>query len=187
MIEIKFTPAQNQWLEVTWTEVTQAPDVVTPGKPAEVDEHGYVVVEATPETTTPGAITRTEVKFTSYHPTQLDLLQADAEAMGTPLDQYANMLADWVASYVPEPPPAPVIPEKVTMRQARLALLAAGKLAAVNTAINALPSPQKEAAQIEWEYSQEVQRHNGFVSLLAPTLGMDDEALDQLFVTAAEL
>lgn len=79
------------------------------------------------------------------------------------------------------------VPAAVTMRQARLALLAAGKLASVEAAINSLPSPAKEAAHIEWEYSQEVQRHNGFVAQLAPALGLDDQALDDLFTHAATL
>jgi hypothetical protein len=73
------------------------------------------------------------------------------------------------------------------MRQARLALLGAGLLDDVSAAINALPSPQKEAAQIEWEYSQEVQRHNGFVSQLAPILGLSEAQLDSLFATAKNL
>lgn len=84
-------------------------------------------------------------------------------------------------------PPAPIVPGAVTMRQARLALLNAGLLSQVDIKIGALPSPQKEAAQIEWEYSQEVQRHNGFVSLLAPSLGLTEAQLDQLFITAAGL
>ncbi len=50
-----------------------------------------------------------EVKHTSYHPTQLGLLQADAAAMGAPLDEYAGMLAEWVSAYVP-----PVEPPKTT-------------------------------------------------------------------------
>lgn len=79
------------------------------------------------------------------------------------------------------------VPARVTMRQARLALLGAGLLGNVDTAVNALPSPQKEAARIEWEYSQEVQRHNGFVSVLAPALGLSDLQIDQLFVTAGGL
>lgn len=79
------------------------------------------------------------------------------------------------------------VPQKVTMRQARLALLGAGLLDDVDAAIAALPSPQKEAAKIEWEYSQEVQRHNGFVSVLAPALGMTDEQTDALFMEAAKL
>jgi hypothetical protein len=84
-------------------------------------------------------------------------------------------------------PPAPIVPGAVTMRQARLALLSAGLLSQVDVEIGALPSPQKEAAQIEWEYSQEVQRHNGFVALLAPSLGLTEAQLDQLFITAAGL
>lgn len=79
------------------------------------------------------------------------------------------------------------VPKSVTMRQARLALLSAGLLHTVDATITALPSPQKEAAKIEWEYSQEVQRHNGFVSILAPLLQMTDEQTDALFVVAAKL
>lgn len=88
----------------------------------------------------------------------------------------------------PAPPaPPPTVPDRVTMRQARLALLAAGKLAAVGTAIKALPSPQKEAAQVEWDYSATVERASPVVALLASALGLDDAALDALFTAAAAL
>ena len=87
----------------------------------------------------------------------------------------------------PAPPHPPVVPPSVTMRQARLALLGAGLLDDIDAAINALPLPQKEAARIEWEYSAEVQRHNGFVSVLTPLLGLTDAQTDALFLTAAEL
>jgi hypothetical protein len=79
------------------------------------------------------------------------------------------------------------IPNTVTMRQARLALLGAGLLDNVNTAINSLPSPQKEAAQIEWEYSQEVHRNKELVVMLLPALGMTEAQADQLFIAAAQL
>ena len=94
----------------------------------------------------------------------------------------------WDGETLTPPPqePAPV-PAAVTMRQARLALLGAGLLSSIDAAIDALPSPQKEAARIEWEYSQEVQRHNGFVSALAPALGLTAEQTDALFVQAATL
>jgi hypothetical protein len=78
-------------------------------------------------------------------------------------------------------------PQVVTMRQARLALLGAGLLDDIDAAINSLPSPQKEAARIEWEYSQEVQRSSGLVSMMGAALGLDDAALDALFIEAVKL
>ena len=192
MIQITLTPAQNNWLEVSWADVVQAPDVVTPAVPevpAVYDEGELITpaVPAQPEVITPGQITRTELKFVSYHPTQLSLLEADALLMGTSLDDHAQMLADWIAAYVPPPPEPVAVPQIVTMRQARRVLLAAGRLTDVNNAINALPSPAKEEAQIDWEYGQEVQRHNGFVSLLAPVLGMTEADMDALFIAGAAL
>ena len=89
--------------------------------------------------------------------------------------------------FTPPAPPPFVAPSSVTMRQARLALLQTGKLADVSTAIASLPSPQKEAAQIEWEYSNEVQRGNAFVSMLGPALGLTEQQLDDLFTLAATL
>ena len=95
----------------------------------------------------------------------------------------------WVDGAVIRVLPAspPIIPQEVTMRQARLALHAAGKLAAVNAAINALPDPPKTAALIEWEYSSTVRRDSQFVALLGPALGLDTAGLDALFIAAAKL
>ena len=86
-----------------------------------------------------------------------------------------------------EPPIAQAVPVEVTMRQARLALHATGKLAAVNAAINALSDPPKTAALIEWEYSNAVRRDSQFVALLGPALGLDAAGLDALFIAAAKL
>lgn len=79
------------------------------------------------------------------------------------------------------------IPEVVTMRQARLALLQAGKLQLVQTAIDSLPSPQKEAALIEWDYSSEVHRNRAFVQMLSVAIGLNNEQMDQLFINASKL
>lgn len=86
-----------------------------------------------------------------------------------------------------EPVEAPIVPAAVTMRQARLALLQVGKLSAVNTAIAGMTGVQGEAAKIEWEFSNEVQRSQPLVAALAPVLGMTSAELDQLFITAAGL
>jgi len=79
------------------------------------------------------------------------------------------------------------VPSEVTMRQARLALHMAGKLTAVESAIEALIDPPQTAARIEWEYSNSVQRHNGFVSQVAPLIGMTESDIDDLFIQAATL
>lgn len=86
-------------------------------------------------------------------------------------------------------PPAPVsvVPHSVTMRQARLALDHAGLLDQVDAAVAAMPGDAGRAARIEWEYSGEVQRNKPLVLALGPALGLDDAALDQLFIAAAKL
>jgi hypothetical protein len=111
-----------------------------------------------------------------------------------PLEQrypaaFIALLVDYDPANPPAPPPAPPapVPTQVSMRQARLALLAAGKLPAVDTAIAALASPQKEEAQIEWDYSSVVERDSPLMSLLGPALGLDAAALDGLFISAAVL
>jgi hypothetical protein len=81
----------------------------------------------------------------------------------------------------------PIVPYSVTMRQARMALNAAGKLSQVESAIDALPEPNRTDARIEWEYSNEVQRGNSFVSLLGAALSMSEAELDALFTQAATL
>lgn len=83
--------------------------------------------------------------------------------------------------------PAPV-PTEVEMYQARLALLSIGVTSQdILAKIDLLPSPQKEQAQIMFEFSPKVKRDNGFVTQLAPALGLTDIQIDQLFVVASTL
>lgn len=94
----------------------------------------------------------------------------------------------WDGATLTPPAPAPVtIPQSVTMRQARLALLASGKLALVDAAIEALPEPQRTQAQIEWEFASEILRASPLVESMGAALGLDDAVLDALFVEAAAL
>ena len=86
--------------------------------------------------------------------------------------------------YVPE---VVAVPEVVTMRQARLALLGAGLLAQVNTAVANMPGTEGDAARIEWEYAQEVRRDSPLVAGLSAALGLTDETLDNLYKVAAGL
>ena len=120
----------------------------------------------------------------SNHPEQMAMLRAD---LGGDAAAHEALIAEVEATYVPPEPVPPHVPASVTMRQARLALLGAGLLASVDAAIDSLPSLQKEAARIEWEYATEVQRSSGLVPMMVAALGLDDAALDALFIEAAAL
>lgn len=92
-----------------------------------------------------------------------------------------------MSEYITFEPVLNPVPQEVTMRQARLALLEAGLLSSVQAAINSLPEPDKTKAQIEWDYSNALQRGNPFVATLGAALGLNEQALDNLFITAAKL
>lgn len=113
----------------------------------------------------------------------LDVLQGLVAAQG---NEGIGWSFDGHAFTAPPPPP-PVIPQSVTMRQARLALHASGLLASVQPAISALPEPQRTQAQIEWDYSNGLERGNAFVATLGAALGLNAAGIDALFVQAAQL
>ena len=75
----------------------------------------------------------------------------------------------------------------VSMRQARLALLQSGKLAAVNAALAALPGEAGETARIEWEYATEVDPDWPLVQQLTSALGLTEEEKTALFSLARTL
>ena len=84
-------------------------------------------------------------------------------------------------------PPAPV-PQAVTMRQARLALLSLGLLDDVEAVLQAIADPvQRQAALVTWEYSSHVERCNPLIEALQPALGLSAATLDDLFRQAAAL
>ena len=123
-----------------------------------------------------------------------DIAPPDASMTTTPGAPRANWDGRaWVMQpYVTEPapstaPPPPIVPAVVTMRQARLALLGAGLLSQVNSAIAGMTGMQGEAARIEWEFSSDVRRQQPLVMALGPALGLSAAQLDALFVAAGAL
>jgi len=85
------------------------------------------------------------------------------------------------------PPAINGVPQEVTMRQAQLALLGAGLLDTVDTAIAAIPGDAGRAARITWEKSSAVRRDNPLIAQLQGALGLTSEQIDALFVAAAAI
>lgn len=86
-----------------------------------------------------------------------------------------------------ELPEMQVVPISVTRRQARLALLQAGILPSVESAISAIEDPTEQmAAQIEYE-SELWERRNPWIDRTGFAIGLTTEDIDQLFITAASL
>lgn len=92
-----------------------------------------------------------------------------------------------MTQYITFTPVVNPVPKEITMRQARLALLDAGLLNNVQAAISSLPEPDKTKAQIEWDYSNALQRENPFVTVLGSALSLSSEDIDNLFIQAARL
>ena len=102
-------------------------------------------------------------------------------------NRHYKMVQDWIAEgNIPEPMDIPEvqIPQVVTMRQARLALLQEGLLATIESAIQ---NGTDEAMKIEWEYATEVRRDWASLVTLTESLGMTSAELDSLFTIASTL
>ena len=75
------------------------------------------------------------------------------------------------------------VPQQVTMRQARLALLGAGLLDDAELVIAAAG----RAAQLEWEYATVVDRSGPIVAVVQQQKSLTDAQIDDLFREAAKL
>ena len=95
----------------------------------------------------------------------------------------AVKVGDWYANGTWSAPKV----TSVTPRQARLALLAAGKLDQVTAAIAAMPGQQKTQTQISWDYAGEIRRSDPIVTALATALSLSAADVDALFAAASVL
>lgn len=75
----------------------------------------------------------------------------------------------------------PPVPQVVTPRQARLALLAAGILPQVEAAI----ASGSDADRIAWEYALEIKRNDDMIINIGSALGLTSAQIDDLFRDAA--
>lgn len=80
------------------------------------------------------------------------------------------------------------VPEFVTRRQMKLALVRSGiALETIEGFINQLPEPQKTETKIWWNDSQNFIRDNAVLNQMAPLLHLTPTQVDQLFIYAATL
>ena len=116
--------------------------------------------------------------------------EPDPQITLVPVPQGLDVAVGWLfdgQTFTPPPPTPEPVPEAVTARQARLALLGAGKLDMVEGALAAIPGTEGRAAQIEWEYALEIRRDSPLIGALAPMLGLTDAQVDDLFRAAEGL
>ena len=91
--------------------------------------------------------------------------------------------ADWETMCDDEMRARNPVPQQVTVRQARLALLNAGLLDDVEVVIAAAG----REAQLEWEYAAVVDRSNPAVAAVQQQEALTDAQIDDLFREAAKL
>lgn len=91
--------------------------------------------------------------------------------------------ADWETMREDEMQARNPVPQQVTMRQARLALLSAGLLDNVEAVI----ATAGRAEQLEWEYAAVVDRNGPIVAVVQQEEALTDEQIDDLFREAAKL
>jgi len=87
------------------------------------------------------------------------------------------------------PPPAPEVPPppRLTRRQLRLGLLAAGiTTAQVETVIAAIPDEiDRETAQIEWADASQYERTHPLVDRIGASMSLTPEQIDAMWLAAA--
>ena len=96
-----------------------------------------------------------------------------------PLEHYCKTLE--IGAYI-EPEPIIIIPQVITMRQARLQLLEVGLL----DDVEALVALDRKS-QIEWEYASEVYKESPLIESVKGALNLTDTQIDNMFVEASKL
>ena len=96
-----------------------------------------------------------------------------------PLEHYCKTLE--IGAYI-EPEPIIIIPQVITMRQARLQLLEVGLL----DDVEALVALDRKS-QIEWEYASEVYRQSPLIEAVKGALNLTDTQIDSMFIEASKL
>lgn len=130
------------------------------------------------------------VKCQNYSIEQKDMFVADCAEFSTPPESsdFASVCAAWLDpsnNINPHSSTAPVVPASVSRFQARAALAQAGLLSTVDTYMSGLPADNIQ--RLAWQDATEFYRSSATVAAMASMLGLTDEQVDDLFVTAATI
>lgn len=79
------------------------------------------------------------------------------------------------------------VPQSVSMRQGREALIRRGHFATVDAHIANMAGVEGDIARNEWDKSQVIERSRPLTLQMGQLLGLDDAGLDELFSFAATL
>ena len=91
-----------------------------------------------------------------------------------------------IAPIKPEPPK--VIPQSITIRQAREIVIKMGLFQTVEDTLNGIEDDtQRLIARNYWEYSEVFERNHQILLALTAALGLTDEQLDEMFIAASKL
>lgn len=99
---------------------------------------------------------------------------AEEEAEKIKADINKSYIGGWIVGNA--------IPKSITIRQAKLQLLALGMLDAVEEYCKT-----DKAMQIEWEYASKFDRNSTILNTAATALGITQEQLDTFFIDASKL
>ena len=107
---------------------------------------------------------------------------------------YANGVFSYEYTDIPSEPVVEeteikaIVPEKITARQLKSAMILAGiNLTAVDAIIATLPQPQLDLAMVNWEYSTSFYRNNSMINQIAGALKLTHEQVDAIFVNGEKL
>lgn len=148
-----------------------------------IDKDAKVVLSSGPLPSTWGTISgvdvlddahRTDMSWAGYS-THAFLTQSESLALGITQEQLDTANASYRKS---------IVPNSITMRQARLTFLSAGILTNLESAINSIAEENaRSVAQIEWQFGEYVHRNNSpITSLIANVLGLTELQIDDLFI-----
>lgn len=137
----------------------------------------HAIRAAHPSMSIPDGADLTELGYVQLTETPPPALQPGEYLTAGPAQQVGG---EWHATWVVNPPPVPV---SVSKLQAIEALAQAGYLDTVEAIMSAPETPEK--MKRAWKHANDFLRDSATVAALAGALGLDDKALDALFVTAA--